>query len=317
MILSQAKDILRLKQELHIKRELIEDFQSKVKRSEDALRVEEIELAQKKSTEENLEKERKKIKEEIDLVDLEIEESTLNQEELKAKEEDRKSQLEGAIKEEENLQNLISDSQCFIEEGAGKKEVTERGVRVPLIARCPGTIPAGRVADALVSLADVLPTLVEWSGSPLVHAPEVDGTSLVPTLLGKDVVHRPYVYSYLTTHELVRDERWLLDGKGRLWDCGESREGIIALLGRQIRQLWQVRRMKSAGASDGDIAAGLGMRDFAVRDSIKRLPGLTDAWFARQLSLLSAADYESKASSVRAAEGRVWLENLLVRMCER
>lgn len=103
----------------------------------------------------------------------------------------------------------------------------------------------------------------------------------------------------------------------RLLLRGESRDGIIALLGRQVRRLWQVKRLKDGGASERDIARQMGMHDFAVRQSLRQLPGLSDGWFARQLRDLSAADYESKATSLRAAESKGWLENLLVKMCKR
>src|SRR5688572_19810825 len=41
--------------------------------------------------------------------------------------------------------------------GAGKGQLTEAGVREPMIVRCPGTVKAGVVSEAMVSLVDVLP----------------------------------------------------------------------------------------------------------------------------------------------------------------
>jgi DNA polymerase-3 subunit delta len=103
----------------------------------------------------------------------------------------------------------------------------------------------------------------------------------------------------------------------RLLLRGERREAIIAHLGRQVRRLWQVKRLKAAGASEQDVARGLGMPPFAVRQSLASLRGLTDDWFVRQLRILSAADMESKVTSVRSGEAGPWLENLLMRLCER
>ncbi|MDB4349871.1 hypothetical protein OAA99_02840, partial [Omnitrophica bacterium] len=121
-IATSEKELLKLKQELHVKRELVEDFQGKIKRVEDALRAEEIELTQKRSQESNLEKMKKKIQEEIDLVDLEMEESLLSQHELKDREAEQKAKLDETKNEEASLQCLIMDSQVFIEEGARKRE---------------------------------------------------------------------------------------------------------------------------------------------------------------------------------------------------
>lgn len=109
-------------------------------------------------------------------------------------------------------------------QGRGKRKVTELGVRVPLIARCPGTVPAGEVRSTLVSLADVYPTLVECAELSLPHGREIDGVSLLPTLRGEDVEHRPWIYSFLEEKEMVRTAQWMLDGAGTLYDCSWNRK---------------------------------------------------------------------------------------------
>jgi arylsulfatase A len=59
----------------------------------------------------------------------------------------------------------------------------EGGIRVPFIARRPGTVPAGRTNAALVTFQDLLPTLLDAAGA---LAPEdVDGVNLRPVLEGK------------------------------------------------------------------------------------------------------------------------------------
>ncbi|NQT06740.1 MAG: chromosome segregation protein SMC [Candidatus Omnitrophica bacterium] len=116
------KEVLSLKQELHVKKELMEDYQAKIKRVEGLLRTEEIELAQRKSAEMNLEKEHKKVKEEVDLVELEMEESLLRKDELINNENELKAKVEEAAKAEAELQRLITDSQNFVETGANKRE---------------------------------------------------------------------------------------------------------------------------------------------------------------------------------------------------
>lgn len=61
-----------------------------------------------------------------------------------------------------------------------KGSVYEGGIRVPMIARLPGVIPAGTVNDTPCYFADWFPTLCDLLGR---NTPEgLDGVSLVPTL---------------------------------------------------------------------------------------------------------------------------------------
>ncbi|MFM8393773.1 MAG: arylsulfatase, partial [Acidobacteriota bacterium] len=81
-----------------------------------------------------------------------------------------------------------SDSAFF--ESAGqfrglKGSVYEGGIRVPLIARWPGRISAGRTVDAPAAFYDLLPTLVEIGGGGASHP--TDGISLLPTLTGRGI----------------------------------------------------------------------------------------------------------------------------------
>lgn len=79
-----------------------------------------------------------------------------------------------------------SDSDFFQSAGifrGYKGSVDEGGIRVPLIARWPGRIKAGRTSSLPAAFYDLLPTLVEIAGGQL-HQP-VDGMSLVPTLTGR------------------------------------------------------------------------------------------------------------------------------------
>jgi arylsulfatase A-like enzyme len=63
-----------------------------------------------------------------------------------------------------------------------KGNLTEGGIRVPLIARWPGHVPAGQTTDSPVYFADVMPTLAALCGG---KAPErIDGVDFSPTLLG-------------------------------------------------------------------------------------------------------------------------------------
>jgi arylsulfatase A len=64
-----------------------------------------------------------------------------------------------------------------------KRDLYEGGIRVPMIAWWPGTIPAGRTSDHRWSHWDVLPTLAEEAG---VKAPAgIDGVSVARVLRGQ------------------------------------------------------------------------------------------------------------------------------------
>ena len=67
----------------------------------------------------------------------------------------------------------------------GKGMQTEGGLRVPLVAWMPGTIPH-RTNDSLVQMVDFYPTLAEMAGGALPDpiAQPLDGMSLVPVLQG-------------------------------------------------------------------------------------------------------------------------------------
>lgn len=74
-----------------------------------------------------------------------------------------------------------------------KRDLYEGGIRVPMIVRWPGRVPAGRVSDQVLAFWDVMPTLAELAGLP---GPKgIDGISMVPTLLGqKQEQQHNYLY---------------------------------------------------------------------------------------------------------------------------
>jgi arylsulfatase A len=72
-----------------------------------------------------------------------------------------------------------------------KQNLYEGGLRVPMIARWPGKVPAGRTSDFVWMFQDFLATACELAQTP---PPPTDGMSIVPTLLGKR--QRPHEYLY-------------------------------------------------------------------------------------------------------------------------
>lgn len=107
----------------------------------------------------------------------------------------------------------------------GKAHAVAAGAHVPLIARWPGHIPAGVTSDALVDLSDILPTLAEFAGARLPADLTIDGRSLVTTLRGAPGAdHREWIFSYLGAERMLRDQRWLLEGGNRFFEC-HDRQG--------------------------------------------------------------------------------------------
>jgi len=66
---------------------------------------------------------------------------------------------------------------------AGKQDMYEGGIRVPMGAVWPGRIEPGSRSDRVAMTMDIFPTVCEAAGVPIDH--EIDGISFLPTLLGK------------------------------------------------------------------------------------------------------------------------------------
>ena len=75
-----------------------------------------------------------------------------------------------------------------------KRDLTEGGIRAPLIARWPGKIASGKVTDLITAHWDVLPTVCELTGASTPDG--LDGISIVPTLLGKASDQKQHDYLY-------------------------------------------------------------------------------------------------------------------------
>ena len=91
-----------------------------------------------------------------------------------------------------------------------KRDQYEGGIRVPFIATWPGHIPAGENSAHVSAFWDILPTFTELAGAKT--PPEIDGISLVPTLLNRGN-QREHDYLYWEFHEpggrvAVRHANW-------------------------------------------------------------------------------------------------------------
>ncbi len=66
---------------------------------------------------------------------------------------------------------------------AGKQDMYEGGIRVPMCAVWPGRIAPGSRSDRVALTMDLYPTICEAAGAKIAH--EIDGHSFLPTLLGR------------------------------------------------------------------------------------------------------------------------------------
>jgi len=74
-----------------------------------------------------------------------------------------------------------------------KGRLYEGGIRMPMVASWPGTIPAGTVSAQPWGNWDFLPTVAEVAGAALPPKP-IDGRSMLPVLLGGAPIPREYLY---------------------------------------------------------------------------------------------------------------------------
>lgn len=82
-----------------------------------------------------------------------------------------------------------------------KWSLYDDGVKVPLIIRAAGKTKTGTRSDALVSLADLVPTLVQFAGG---NAPrDIDGKSFLPVINDPASAHHQYVFATHTGDKLM------------------------------------------------------------------------------------------------------------------
>lgn len=103
---------------------------------------------------------------------------------------------------------------------AAKGHLYEGGIRVPLVVRWPGRVPAGTVSGVPTVSMDFFPTFLDAAG--LAPAPSVplDGTSLMPVLSGSGDLGREAIFFHYPNYAF--------HGENRL--AGAVREGDYKLI---------------------------------------------------------------------------------------
>ncbi len=124
--------------------------------------------------------------------------------------------LKEAGVEEETLVLFTSDNGAWFGGSCGelrgmKGTSWEGGYRVPMIARWPGRLPAGRVCDELGVMMDLFTTVLSATGARMPDDRKLDGQDLLPVL--KD--GKPSAHEFVFGHQgsklvTIRDARWKL-----------------------------------------------------------------------------------------------------------
>lgn len=127
----------------------------------------------------------------------------------------------------------------------GKKQLTDAGTNVPLIANWPGVIRPGQVVRDLVDFTDLLPTVLDLAGVPPASERMLDGLSFANRLRGTGAGTRTVAYceeavlpkpggvepdGVTSGRKWVRTQDWKLYNDGRLFHMAEDPDERYPLL---------------------------------------------------------------------------------------
>lgn len=109
-----------------------------------------------------------------------------------------------------------------------KRDLYEGGIRVPMIVSWPGKIKPNSKTDYVSAFWDIFPTFTEIAGATAPN--DIDGVSLLPTLLGDNDGQKEHEYLYWEFHEkggrqAVRKGKW----KAVRYNVFENPDGPLEL----------------------------------------------------------------------------------------
>jgi arylsulfatase A len=123
-----------------------------------------------------------------------------------------------------------------------KQDLYEGGIREPFIVKWPGKIVAGKVSGLPSATYDMMETFAELLH---VRAPENDGISILPTLLGKDSQQKKRRYMY-----------WEYPDKGgQLAVRMGNWKGVKTGLNKNLQAPWQLYNLETDEKESNDVAA--------------------------------------------------------------
>lgn len=163
----------------------------------------------------------------------------------------------------------------------GMKGATwDGGIRVPLIARWPGRIPAGRVTKEVASSIDLFPTICKLAGASLPERTPIDGLDIFP-LMSSDKARSPHDAIFAMSGpelRVVRSGKWKLhvrvpapgfqkmdDAAAAKWVDPRGPDGVTI-----IAQIEQARPNQYPGAFAGDPAKPMMLFDMEADPAEQR-----------------------------------------------
>lgn len=121
---------------------------------------------------------------------------------------------------------LVTSSVVSLRDGmcvpGGKSQLTDSGTRVPMLARWPGTIEAGRVMDDLIDISDFLPTFADLAAAKLPVGVVIDGRSFAARLQGLGAPVRDWVFAEHKGRAFVKNHRWKVYSDGAVFDLQQD-----------------------------------------------------------------------------------------------
>jgi arylsulfatase A-like enzyme len=122
----------------------------------------------------------------------------------------------------------------------GKGQTWEGGMRVPLIVRWPGTVPAGVEQRGLAASIDLLPTIASFTGAKKLPEKKTDGIDLSGLMTGarSDSPREVFYYYHYSSLEAIREGKWKLHVKKK---------------GEELRELYD---LEADPSESNDLAAG-------------------------------------------------------------
>jgi arylsulfatase A-like enzyme len=153
----------------------------------------------------------------------------------------------------------------LIEKAAWAQCYYEEVLRVPMIFRWPGKIPAAAIRHDLVQLADMYPTLLDLCGLPSPQGQWLDGQSLAATIHGQKKLNRSFVVSenWLQATVVTGDFKY-----GQWVDCPDPKSDSRSF-GNMLMQ-----RSKDTGEVRNLIAEN------STAEKLKEMQGHLASWLA-------------------------------------
>jgi arylsulfatase A-like enzyme len=180
----------------------------------------------------------------------------------------------------------------------GRKGSTdEGGNRVPCLVRWPGHIKPGTKILQIAGAIDLLPTLADMAGIPIVGSKQLDGISIKPFLL-READNWPdrMIFSHQRGRVSVRTQRYRLDHTGKLFDMttdpgqyhdiSKKKPKIAAKL-REAVARWKDEVLPKSSKDDRPFTVGypefpttiLPARDGVPHGNVKRSAGAPNCSF--------------------------------------